>query len=69
MPLDVLMSWWFNATTWILQFHRLAAALSYFGFILAMLAMFHYLDRKDDASRSYWDLVGSYGLDLGIIRD
>ena len=67
MPLEVLMSWWFNATTWILQFHRLMAALSYFGFILAMLAMFHYLDRKDDASRSYWDLVGSYGLIWGLL--
>jgi cytochrome bd ubiquinol oxidase subunit I len=67
MSLDTLMSWWFNATTWILQFHRLAAALSYFGFILAMLAMFHYLDRKDDASRSYWDLVGSYGLAWGLL--
>ena len=66
MPVDVLISWWFNATTWILQFHRLAAAVSYFGFILAMLAMFHYVDRKDDASRSYWDLVGSYGLIWGL---
>ncbi len=66
MPVDVLMSWWFNATTWILQFHRLAAAVSYFGFILAMLAMLHYVDRRDDASRSYWDLVGSYGLIWGL---
>jgi cytochrome d ubiquinol oxidase subunit I len=66
MPVDILMSWWFNATTWILQFHRLAAAVSYFGFILAMLAMLHYVDRTDDASRSYWDLVGSYGLIWGL---
>ena len=66
MPADVLYSWWFNATTWILQFHRLAAAVSYFGFVLAMLAVLHYADRKDDASRSYWDLVGSYGLIWGL---
>jgi cytochrome bd ubiquinol oxidase subunit I len=67
MPLSELASWWFNATTWILQFHRLAAAVSYFGFLLAMLAMFHYLDRKDQASKIYWDRVGSYGLIWGLL--
>ncbi len=66
MAPDLLMAWWFNATTWILQFHRLAAAVSYFGFVLAMLAVFHFADRKDDASRSYWDLVASYGLIWGL---
>jgi cytochrome bd ubiquinol oxidase subunit I len=67
MSLASLQSWWFNATTWILQFHRLAAAISFFGFLLAMLAMFHYFDRKDDASKAYWDLVGSYGLSWGLL--
>ncbi len=67
MSLASLQSWWFNATTWILQFHRLAAAVSFFGFLLAMLGMFHYLDRKDTASKTYWDLVGSYGLSWGLI--
>ncbi len=67
MPLASLQAWWFNATTVILQFHRLAAAISMFGFLLAMLAMFHYLDRKDAASKGYWDLVGSYGLSWGLI--
>jgi cytochrome bd ubiquinol oxidase subunit I len=62
-----LQGWWFNATTWILQFHRLAAAISFFGFLLAMLGMFHYLDRKDPASKTYWDLVGSYGLSWGLL--
>ncbi len=67
MPLASLQAWWFNATTWILQFHRLAAAISFFGFLLAMLGMFHYLDRKDQASKTYWDLVGSYGLSWGLL--
>ena len=67
LPLNVLSDWWFNATTWILQFHRLAAAVSYFGFLLAMLAMFHYLDRRDKPSKTYWDLVGSYGLSFGLL--
>ncbi len=67
MPLSELASWWFNGTTWILQFHRLAAAVSYFGFLLAMLAMFHYLDRKDPASKMYWDRAGSWGLTWGLL--
>jgi cytochrome d ubiquinol oxidase subunit I len=67
MPLASLQAWWFNATTWILQFHRLAAAVSFFGFLLAMLGMFHYLDRQDKASKTYWDLVGSYGLSWGLL--
>jgi cytochrome bd-type quinol oxidase subunit 1 len=67
MPLESLMSWWFNATTWILQFHRLAAAVSFFGFLLAMLAMLHYLDRGDTASKTYWDLAGSLGLSWGLL--
>jgi cytochrome bd ubiquinol oxidase subunit I len=67
MSFTSLSSWWFNATTWILQFHRLAAAISFFGFLLAMLGMFHYLDRRDAASKTYWDLVGSYGLSWGLI--
>jgi len=66
MPQSVLAGWWFNATTWILQFHRLAAAISYFGFLLAMIGMFHFMDRKDEASKTYWDLVGSYGLSWGL---
>jgi cytochrome d ubiquinol oxidase subunit I len=32
-----------------------------------MLAMFHYLDRKDDASKRYWDWVGSYGMAWGLL--
>lgn len=67
MSASSLQAWWFNATTWILQFHRMAAAISFFGFLLAMLGMFHYLDRKDQASRTYWDLVGSYGLSVGLL--
>lgn len=67
MSFAALQAWWFNATTWILQFHRLAAAISFFGFLLAMLGMFHYLDRKDTPSKTYWDLVGSYGLSWGLL--
>jgi cytochrome bd-type quinol oxidase subunit 1 len=67
MPPADLMAWWSNGTTWILQFHRLAGSVSYFGFVLAMLGMFHYLDRKDAASKTYWDRVASYGLTWGLL--
>ena len=67
MPATALQGWWFNATTWVLQFHRVAASISFFGFLLAMLGMFRYLDRKDPASKTYWDLVGSYGLSWGLL--
>jgi cytochrome bd-type quinol oxidase subunit 1 len=67
MSISMLQSWWFNASTWILQFHRLAAAVSFFGFLIAMLGMFHYLDRKDEPSKTYWDLVSSYGLSWGLL--
>ncbi len=62
-----LLSWWFTSTLWSLQFHRLFAALSFFGFLLAMLAMFHYLDRTEPAAKKYWDWVGSYGLSWGLL--
>jgi cytochrome bd-type quinol oxidase subunit 1 len=61
------IAWWINGTVFRLQFHRLAAAISYFGFLLAMLAMFHYLDRKDAASKRYWDWAGSYGMAWGLL--
>jgi cytochrome bd ubiquinol oxidase subunit I len=67
MPSTDLTAWWFNGTTWILQFHRLAGSISYFGFLLAMLGMFHYLDRKDVASKTYWDRIASYGLTWGLL--
>lgn len=67
MPPDILKSWFFNGVTWRLQFHRLFAAISYIGFVLAMLSMFHYWDRKDDASKKYWDWVGSYGIAWGLL--
>jgi cytochrome d ubiquinol oxidase subunit I len=67
MEWGTYLSWWFNASTWILQFHRLAAAVSFFGFFLALLGMLHYLDRKDQPSKTYWDLVGSYGISWGLI--
>jgi cytochrome d ubiquinol oxidase subunit I len=67
MPLSDLMNWWFNPTMLRLQFHRVFASISYFGFLLAMLAMFHYMDRKDDESKKYWDWVGSYGIGWGLL--
>ncbi len=66
MSLSDLMTWWNNSTLWLLQFHRLAAAVSYFGFLLTALAMFHFIDRKDSASKRYWDWVGSYGISWGL---
>jgi len=67
MPWGDLMGWWNNSTLWLLQFHRLAAAISFFGFILASLAMFHFMDRKDVVSKRYWDWVGSYGISWGLL--
>ncbi len=67
MDLTTLFNWWFNPTLWPLQFHRVFAAVSFFGFLLAMLAMFHYLDRPEPAAKKYWDWVGSYGLSWGLL--
>ncbi|MEJ2250342.1 MAG: cytochrome ubiquinol oxidase subunit I, partial [Candidatus Lokiarchaeota archaeon] len=61
-----LLSWWFNPTTWYLTLHRFVAAVSVFGFIIALLAMFHYKDRPDRASKKYWDWVGSWGIMWGL---
>jgi cytochrome d ubiquinol oxidase subunit I len=67
MPIDQLLAWWWNPTTVRLQFHRVFAAISYFGFLLTMLAMFHFMDRKDEESKKYWDWVGSYGIGWGLL--
>lgn len=66
MPLSESLSWWFNATLFELQFHRIFAAVSFFGFLMAIVAMLHYLDREDEASKRYWDWVGSYGIGIGL---
>jgi cytochrome bd ubiquinol oxidase subunit I len=67
MPLDQLTNFWFNGTLWALQFHRVAAALSAVGFAIAMLAMFHYKDRKDPGSKRYWDWVATYAMTWGLL--
>ncbi|CVK34234.1 cytochrome ubiquinol oxidase subunit I [Methanoculleus bourgensis] len=67
MPWAEYLLWWFNATLWPLQFHRVAAATSFFGFLLAFLAMLHFLDRTDPPSRKYWDWVGSFGILWGLL--
>ena len=66
MSINDLFSWWFNPTTWVLTIHRFAAAVSVFGFILILLAMFHYKDRTDIGSKKYWDWVGSWGMMWGL---
>jgi len=66
MALDLAKTWWFNGTTFRLQFHRLFASISYFGFLLALLAMLHYRDRKGTEDRKYWDWVGSYSMGWGL---
>ena len=58
---------WFNPTLWALQWHRLFASIAFFGFILAMLGAFHYINRKGDRDRKYWDWVASYGLSWGLL--
>ena len=67
MSTNDLLSWWYNPTTWYLTIHRFAAAVSVFGFILVLLAMFHYRDRPDIASKKYWDWVGSWGMMWGLL--
>ncbi len=66
MAMELAKTWWFNGTVFRLQFHRLFAAISYFGFLIALLAMLHYMDRKGDEDRKYWDWVGSYGMGWGL---
>ncbi len=67
MSWDTLWSWWFNPSTWGLTIHRFVAAFSVFGFILAMLAMFHHKAREDEASKKYWDWVGYQGITFGLV--
>ena len=67
MDWSLAMSWWFNESLWRLQFHRVFAALSYFGFVIAMLSMFHFKSRKDTASKREWDWAGSYGIAWGLL--
>ena len=67
IPLSEAMAAWFNPTLWNLQFHRLFASLAFIGFILAMFGAFHYITRKGEQDRQYWDWVGSYGLSWGLL--
>ncbi len=67
MDWSTAMSWWFNDSVWRLTFHRFAASISFFGFMIAMLSMFHYKNRKDKASKSEWDWAGSYGIAWGLL--
>ncbi len=67
MPWAEYLLWWFNATFWPLHFHRVAAATSYFGFLLAFIAMLHFRDRTDPPSKRYWDWAGSFGILWGLV--
>lgn len=67
IPFSEAMAMWFNPTLWRLQWHRFFASISFIGFILAMLAVFHYLDRKKQEDKVYWDWVSSYGLNWGLL--
>src|SRR5271157_917015 len=60
------IAWWFNPTEWILTFHRFAAAISYFGLMLAMLAMLQFRSTKSVTEREHWDWVASYGMSWGL---
>jgi len=66
MPWADYLQWWFNPTLWPLQFHRVAAAISFFGFLIAFLAMLHFRDRTDPPSKKYWDWAGSFGILWGL---
>jgi len=67
IPLSEAMATWFHPTLWQLQFHRLFASISFIGFILAMLGVFHFLDRKAKRDKKHWDWVSSYGLSWGLL--
>jgi cytochrome bd-type quinol oxidase subunit 1 len=58
---------WFNPTLWNLQWHRLFASIAFIGFVLAMLGAFHFINRKGEQDRQYWDWVASYGLNWGLL--
>ncbi|NLA39085.1 MAG: hypothetical protein GX882_06860, partial [Methanomicrobiales archaeon] len=61
MTLDQAMALWFNPTLWELTFHRVAAAIAFFGFLIATLATAHYINQKDFAAKKQWDWVAAYG--------
>jgi cytochrome bd-type quinol oxidase subunit 1 len=63
---DLLLAW-YNPTLWQLTFHRLAAAISFVGFLTATMAMLHYRGRDDFASKKQWDWVAAYGLLWGLV--
>ena len=67
MPWVEYLQWWFNPTLWPLQFHRVAAAVSFFGFLIAFLAMLHFNDRTDSPSKKYWDWAGTFGILWGLV--
>ena len=67
IPLSEALTAWFNPTLWNLQWHRLFASIAFIGFILAMFGAFHYITRKGEQDRQYWDWVGSYGLSWGLL--
>jgi len=67
IPLSQALATWFNPTLWPLQWHRLFAAIGMVGFTMAMLGVFHFLDRKGQQDRQYWDWVASYSLSWGLL--
>lgn len=66
MTLDQAMALWFNPTLWELTFHRVAAAIAFFGFLITTLATIHYVDQKDFAAKKQWDWVAAYGIAWGL---
>lgn len=66
MTLDQAMALWFNPTLWELTFHRVAAAIAFFGFLITTLATVHYIDQKDFAAKKQWDWVAAYGIAWGL---
>ena len=66
VPFADALAMWFNPLLWRLQYHRIFGAISYVGFLLAMLAVFHFLDRKSVRDKKYWDWVVGYGISWGL---
>jgi cytochrome bd-type quinol oxidase subunit 1 len=66
MSLQDALAWYFNPTMAILSIHTLVAAVSYFGFLLALLSVFHFNDKKQSEYKPHWDWMTSYGMAWGL---
>jgi cytochrome bd ubiquinol oxidase subunit I len=67
MPISNYLDYWFNPTFWQIEFHRVPAAASAYGFIIAFIAAVHLWRRKDPQSRRFWDWAAAFGIFWGLL--